>query len=103
MDPVHVGDRQAALPPAPVLAAEAHAAFGPHVVGQAILVAPAAIAALRASGPMLPQMIVFETTFLVLAVLNAGFYALMASMARSACSCRFLTRAATASAIRAGA
>ena len=37
---------------------------------------------LNATQPMLPQMIVFETTFLVLAVLNAGFYALMASMAR---------------------
>ncbi|MGH2341327.1 LysE family translocator [Segnochrobactraceae bacterium EtOH-i3] len=37
---------------------------------------------LNTSQPMLPQMIVFETTFLVLAVLNAGFYALMASMAR---------------------
>lgn len=32
--------------------------------------------------PMLPQMIIFETTFLVLAILNAAFYALMASMAR---------------------
>ncbi|RJE87289.1 LysE family translocator [Paracoccus onubensis] len=32
--------------------------------------------------PLLPQMIIFETTFLVLAVLNAGFYGLMASMAR---------------------
>ena len=37
---------------------------------------------LNATQPMLPQMIIFETTFLVLAVLNAGFYALMASMAR---------------------
>ncbi len=31
---------------------------------------------------MLPQMIVFETTFLVLAILNATFYALLASFAR---------------------
>lgn len=35
-----------------------------------------------ASKPVLPQMIIFETTFLVLATLNAAFYALMASMAR---------------------
>jgi threonine/homoserine/homoserine lactone efflux protein len=28
------------------------------------------------------QMVIFETTFLVLATLNAGSYALMASMAR---------------------
>ena len=32
--------------------------------------------------PMLPQMLIFETTFLVLATLNATFYALLASMAR---------------------
>ncbi len=32
--------------------------------------------------PILTQMIIFETTFLVLATLNAGAYALMASMAR---------------------
>lgn len=32
--------------------------------------------------PILPQMIIFEATFLVLAILNAAFYALMASMAR---------------------
>ncbi|MGN7771242.1 LysE family translocator [Phyllobacterium sp. 22552] len=32
--------------------------------------------------PILTQMIIFETTFLVLAKLNAGAYALMASMAR---------------------
>lgn len=38
---------------------------------------------LNAAQPMLPQMMIFETTFLVLAVLNAGFYALMASMARA--------------------
>lgn len=37
---------------------------------------------LNPAQPMLPQMIVFETTFLVLAIMNAGFYALMASMAR---------------------
>ena len=38
---------------------------------------------LNATQPMLPQMVIFETTFLVLAVLNAAFYALMASMARA--------------------
>ncbi|KHJ54038.1 Threonine/homoserine/homoserine lactone efflux protein [Aureimonas altamirensis DSM 21988] len=32
--------------------------------------------------PILPQMIVFEVTFLVLATLNAVFYAFLASMAR---------------------
>ena len=32
--------------------------------------------------PLLPQMYIFETTFLVLATLNAAFYALLASMAR---------------------
>lgn len=32
--------------------------------------------------PILTQMVIFETTFLVLATLNAGAYALMASMAR---------------------
>jgi len=32
--------------------------------------------------PLLPQMVIFETTFLVLATLNAAFYALLASMAR---------------------
>jgi threonine/homoserine/homoserine lactone efflux protein len=32
--------------------------------------------------PWLPQMLIFETTFLVLATLNATFYALLASMAR---------------------
>lgn len=37
---------------------------------------------LNTAQPVLPQMIVFETTFLVLAILNATFYALMASMAR---------------------
>ena len=37
---------------------------------------------LNATQPMLPQMIIFEATFLALAVLNAAFYALMASMAR---------------------
>jgi threonine/homoserine/homoserine lactone efflux protein len=37
---------------------------------------------LNTAQPVLPQMIIFETTFLVLAVLNAAFYALMASMAR---------------------
>lgn len=37
---------------------------------------------LNTAQPILPQMIVFETTFLVLAILNASFYALMASMAR---------------------
>lgn len=38
---------------------------------------------LNTSQPLLPQMVVFETTFLVLAILNASIYALMASMARS--------------------
>ena len=38
---------------------------------------------LNATQPMLPQMVIFEATFLILAILNAGFYALMASMARS--------------------
>lgn len=37
---------------------------------------------LNTAQPVLPQMIIFETTFLVLAIINAGFYALMASMAR---------------------
>jgi threonine/homoserine/homoserine lactone efflux protein len=32
--------------------------------------------------PWLPQMLIFESTFLVLATLNATFYALLASMAR---------------------
>ncbi len=32
--------------------------------------------------PLLPQMVIFETTFLILATLNAATYALMASMAR---------------------
>lgn len=32
--------------------------------------------------PILPQMIIFETTFLVLATVNAAFYSLLASMAR---------------------
>lgn len=32
--------------------------------------------------PVMPQMIIFETTFLMLAIMNAGFYALMAAMAR---------------------
>ncbi|WFE73972.1 LysE family translocator [Roseinatronobacter sp. S2] len=32
--------------------------------------------------PLLPQMVIFETTFLLLATLNAAFYALLASMAR---------------------
>lgn len=32
--------------------------------------------------PLLPQMMIFETTFLILATLNAATYALMASMAR---------------------
>ncbi|NTS30200.1 LysE family translocator [Phyllobacterium sp. BT25] len=34
------------------------------------------------SRPVLGQMVIFETTFLLLATLNAGTYALMASMAR---------------------
>ena len=38
---------------------------------------------LNAAQPAMPQMIVFEATFLVLAIVNASFYALMASMARS--------------------
>ncbi|RWR32091.1 LysE family translocator [Sinirhodobacter populi] len=38
---------------------------------------------LNTAQPMLPQMIVFEATFLVLAILNVGFYALMAGMARN--------------------
>lgn len=33
--------------------------------------------------PLLPQMVILEATFLVLAVLNAGFYALLASAART--------------------
>ncbi len=37
---------------------------------------------LNADAPIAPQMIVFEATFLVLATLNAGLYALMASGAR---------------------
>lgn len=37
---------------------------------------------LNTAQPVLTQMVIFETTFLVLAVLNAGFYALLASMAR---------------------
>jgi threonine/homoserine/homoserine lactone efflux protein len=36
------------------------------------------------SKPVLPQMVIFETTFLVLATLNAAIYALAASAARSA-------------------
>lgn len=32
--------------------------------------------------PIMPLMIIFETTFLVLAIMNAGFYAFMAAMAR---------------------
>ena len=32
--------------------------------------------------PIFTQMVIFETTFLVLATLNAGTYAVMASMAR---------------------
>lgn len=34
--------------------------------------------------PVLPQMVIFEATFLVLATLNAAAYALLASMARGA-------------------
>jgi threonine/homoserine/homoserine lactone efflux protein len=37
---------------------------------------------LDTSRPIFAQMVIFETTFLVLATLNAGIYALMASMAR---------------------
>lgn len=37
---------------------------------------------LDVNAPLLPQMIIFETTFLVLATLNAATYALMASAAR---------------------
>ncbi|MBZ9654348.1 LysE family translocator [Phyllobacterium lublinensis] len=37
---------------------------------------------LDTSRPIFAQMVIFETTFLVLAMLNAGIYALMASMAR---------------------
>jgi threonine/homoserine/homoserine lactone efflux protein len=36
------------------------------------------------SQPVLPQMVIFEATFLVLATLNAAAYALLASMARGA-------------------
>jgi len=38
---------------------------------------------LVAGAPLLPQMVVFETTFLVLATLNAAAYALMASAAQT--------------------
>lgn len=38
---------------------------------------------LNTNQPILPQMVVFETTFLVLAILNATFYALLASLARN--------------------
>lgn len=38
---------------------------------------------LNAKAPLLPQMIIFETTFLVLAFLNAFGYALVASRARA--------------------
>ncbi|RWR09692.1 LysE family translocator [Paenirhodobacter populi] len=37
---------------------------------------------LNTAQPVLPQMVVFETTFLVLAILNTTFYALVASTAR---------------------
>src|SRR4051812_22647782 len=47
MDPVIVGDGNAALPPAARFVAEADAAFATPVIGQAIGIAPAAIAALR--------------------------------------------------------
>lgn len=36
--------------------------------------------------PVLPQMVVFEATFLVLATVNAALYALLASMARNSIS-----------------
>ncbi len=36
------------------------------------------------SAPILPQMVIFEATFLVLATLNAAAYALLASLARNA-------------------
>lgn len=38
---------------------------------------------LSSSAPMLPQMIIFEVTFLVLATINASCYALMATKARN--------------------
>lgn len=38
---------------------------------------------LVASAPLLPQMVLFEATYLILATLNATFYALAASAARS--------------------
>lgn len=37
---------------------------------------------LKPAQPLLPQMVIFEITFLLLAILNAAFYATMASMAR---------------------
>lgn len=37
---------------------------------------------LNTTQPVLPQMVIFEATFLILAIINAGFYAVMASMAR---------------------
>ena len=39
---------------------------------------------LDSHAPVLPQMVIFETTFLVLATLNAAAYALLASLARGA-------------------
>jgi threonine/homoserine/homoserine lactone efflux protein len=39
---------------------------------------------LDSQAPVLPQMVIFETTFLVLATLNAAAYALLASLARGA-------------------
>jgi threonine/homoserine/homoserine lactone efflux protein len=33
--------------------------------------------------PWLPQMVIFETTFLVLAIINAALYGLLASAARN--------------------
>jgi threonine/homoserine/homoserine lactone efflux protein len=39
---------------------------------------------LDARQAVLPQMVIFETTFLVLATLNAAAYALLASLARGA-------------------
>lgn len=39
---------------------------------------------LNTAEPILPQMIAFEATFLVLATLNAAFYAYLASVARTA-------------------
>lgn len=38
---------------------------------------------LNVQQPIMPQIVVFETTFLVLAILNATFYALLASLARN--------------------